>query len=248
MVRADRAFGGNYFGGNRRRATAEVIVGLDKSKSEREGEIMNLIEIRHPAGGLTPEDQAAMATEIATWLDGDMGGNTAPESTLRRAKAMTHVAFAELAGWQTGDGLWGAPGSVPPLWITVTIPEAWREEMARHEIGRLRRAVRRVDANHGWYRPDGWLWINIVGIADGSIGMDGKGSTADDVVAGMSREFQVDLDAGTIEVPEGMLLDPMCGMLVKDRPQAITFEYDGTTYGFCARSCRDAFMRQRASL
>lgn len=208
---------------------------------------MNLIEIRHPAGALSPEDQVAMATEITVGLTGDVGDDTVPESTLRRVRAMTHVAFAELAGWQTGDGNWGAPGDVPPLWITVTVPEDWREEIARHEMGWLRRAVRRVDTDHDWQRPDGWLWINVVGIADGSIGLDGKAVTADGVVAEMSREFRSDLESGKVEVPEGMLLDPMCGMLVKDRARAITLEHDGTRYGFCAHSCRDAFVRQNAS-
>ncbi|GAA1214857.1 hypothetical protein [Prauserella alba] len=208
---------------------------------------MNLIEIRHPAGALGPEDQTAMAAEITMGLTGDMGDDIVPESTLRRARAMTHVAFAELAGWQTGDGTWGAPGDVPPLWITVTVPEAWRDEIARHEMGWLRRAVHRVDNDHGWQRPDGWLWINLVGVADGSIGLDGKAMTADGVVAEMSREFRSDLDAGKVEVPDGMLLDPMCGMLVKDRAQAIALEHDGTRYGFCAHSCRDAFVRRHAS-
>lgn len=208
---------------------------------------MNLIEIRHPAGSLSPDDQAAMAAEIVTGLTGDTGDDTVPESTLRRARAMTHVAFTEHSGWHTGDGSWGAPRDVPPLWITVTVPEAWRDEMARHEMGWLRRAVRRVDADHGWQRPDGWLWITMIGVADGSIGLNGKASTADQVVAELSREFRADLDAGKIDVPEGMLLDPMCGMLVKDTPRAITLEHDGTRYGFCAHSCRDAFVRQPAS-
>lgn len=240
------AAGANYLRSNRHRAEAGTTVVIRRPIAPKD-EDMNLIEIRHPAGALSTDDHVAMATEVTAGLTGEVGDDAVPASTLRRVAAMTHVAFTECSGWRTGNGSWGAPGDVPPLWITVTVPEAWREELARHEMGWLRRAVRRVDADHGWQRPGGLLWINMVGVADGSIGMDGKAVTADDVVAEMSREFRADLESGQTEVPDGMLLDPTCGMLVKDRARAITLEHEGIRYGFCAHSCRDAFVRRHAA-
>lgn len=203
---------------------------------------MNLIEIVHPAGALTEDDQAQLAAEIVSGFTGE--SEDAPEATLRRARAMTHVGFKELNTWFTGDGPW-TENSPPPLWITMTVPEIWREELSRYAIGWLRRTVRRLDATHGWQRSSGALWINVVGIDDGSIGLDGKPSSADDVVATMSEDFRASLEAGDVQVPDGMLLDPMCGMLVKDVRGAILLNHDGKRFGFCAESCRAAFVRRR---
>lgn len=36
-------------------------------------------------------------------------------------------------------------------------------------------------------------------------------------------------------------VDPVCGMTVTESPTAITWEYKGTTYYFCAPGCRRAF-------
>jgi len=205
---------------------------------------MNLIEVAHPVGALTPRDQADLAHDIVTGISGP--SENVPESTLRRARAMTHVGFKELTGWVTGDLPW-TPGATAPVWVTFTVPEAWREEMSRCVIGVARRAVRRLDRARGWDRPFGSLWINLVGVADGSIGLDGKQADADDVVATMTEEFRATLANGEIPVSEGALLDPMCGMLVKDVRGAIVVEHEGERIGFCAESCRDAWLRLNAS-
>jgi YHS domain-containing protein len=204
---------------------------------------MNLIEIRCPKNALGAEDRAALTGDITAALVGDQMEDAVPEETLSRARAMTHVGFCELGDWTTGHGPWQTDAAVP-LWITMTLPDLWRDEMARHVIGRLRRAVRRLDARHGWKRAPGDLWINIVGVADGSIGLDGKPATADDVVALMSEEYRAKADAGELDLPAGVVIDPMCGMRVRLRPDAITLEHAGTTLGFCARNCRDAYARR----
>lgn len=204
---------------------------------------MNLIEIRCPVGALDADDRAGLAGDVIEGLVGDGMSDEVPEETLRRARAMTHLGFRDLDGWTTGDGPWRT-GAAPPLWITVTVPDRWREEMSRHVIGWLRRAVRKLDARHGWERSVGDLWINLTGVGDGSIGLDGKPATADDVVAVMTEEFRTKLDAGVIDLPEGVVIDPMCGMKVKLGPRAITLEHDGDTMGFCARNCRDAYARR----
>lgn len=204
---------------------------------------MNLIEIRCPVGALDGEDRAGLAGDITAGLVGDEIPVEVPEETMWRARAMTHVGFLALNGWTTGDGPW-QPGVTPPLWITMTVPDRWRDETARHAIGWLRRAVRRLDARHGWERSVGDLWINLVGIADGSIGLDGRPATADDVLATMTAEFRARTDAGDVDLPDGTVIDPICGMRVKLGKGAITVEDDGVTVGFCAQACRDAYVRQ----
>jgi YHS domain-containing protein len=35
--------------------------------------------------------------------------------------------------------------------------------------------------------------------------------------------------------------DPVCGMTVREKPDALTYEYKGTTYYFCSSGCKRAF-------
>lgn len=168
-----------------------------------EGDRLFLIEIACPRDALTEDDRRALGSDVCQVLVGAEKG--VAEETMRRARAMTHVGFRELDTWTTGDGRWAA-GQVPPLWITLTVPEAWRAEMSRTVIGAVRRGVRRLDRMHGWQRPEGDLWVNVVGIDDGSIGMDGKPATSDEVVGHMTAEFRARTDArGAVgsDLPEG---------------------------------------------
>ncbi len=36
-------------------------------------------------------------------------------------------------------------------------------------------------------------------------------------------------------------IDPICGMQVRERPDALTYDYKGTKYYFCSPGCRRAF-------
>jgi hypothetical protein len=202
---------------------------------------MFLIEIAAPRDALSETDRRDLAGAICEVLVGDQ--HSVPEETLRRARAMTHVSFRENDGWTTGDGPW-TPGQAPPLIATFTVPEAWRAEMSRTAIGAVRRAVNRLDRAHGWQRPHGHLWVNVVGVADASIGMDGRPATADDVVGSMTEEFRARSEPDGAELPEGVAIDPMCGMRVRLGPSAITLDHDGETKAFCAAACRAAYARQ----
>lgn len=128
--------------------------------------------------------------------------------------------------------------------MTITVPEAWRDEVARHTIGTVRAAVRYLDAVRGRVRSSGSLWVNVHGVPDGNIGLDGKSSTADDVLAAMTADYRAAQEAGTVSsAPDGMLVDPVCGMFVRPGEGAVTLERDGATVGFCAYACRDAYAR-----
>lgn len=200
---------------------------------------MFLIEIACPAGALADGDRVALTKSISSAL---LLRQDTAEETMRRARAMTHLAFRELTGWATGDGPL-SPEAAPPLWVTVTVPEQWRNDVAGHVIGYVRAAVRRVDRRHGWRRTGGDLWINVVGIADGCIGLDGRAATADDVLDHMTEEFRAALDTGR-EVPDGQPVDPICGMRTSQGPRAIIVEHNGTIVSFCSDGCRAAYRRQ----
>ena len=201
---------------------------------------MNLVDIAYPRGTMDSAERAEIAQSIVSGL---LGNQPAPEQTMKRARAMMHVTFHERESWTTGDGL--VPSESPqPIIVTMTVPEAWRTEMSRHGIGAIRAALNRYDASREGSRPGGEVWINVVGIADGSIGLNGKPSTADDVLDYMTEEFRAH-GAAASDLPDGVLIDPICGMQVRLGRSAITLEQDGTTMGFCALGCRDSYARKR---
>lgn len=201
---------------------------------------MNLVEITHPAGALDDAARAEVARQITT---GMLGTEQIPPETMRRARRTIHVLFHEAKGWATGDG--PLPEQAPPPYIvTITVPEAWREEMSRHGIGVVRAALKRQDNQRGIAREGGDVWINVVGIADGSIGLNGKATTATGVVNYMTEEYRATAPTED-DLPDGVVIDPICGMQVRLGPNAITLDHDGTTIGFCATGCRDAYAQNQ---
>lgn len=160
---------------------------------------------------------------------------------MKRARAMTHIVFHPAQSWTTGDG--PLPADQPPPYIvTVTVPDAWREEMSGHTIALARAALGRHDTARGSQRRGGDVWVNVVGVADGSIGLNGKPSTADDVVMYMTEDYRATATAA--DLPDGVVADPICGMHVRLDPRAITLSHGGDTVGFCSQGCRAAYARQ----
>ena len=133
--------------------------------------------------------------------------------------------------------------------ITLTVPEAWREEAARTFIGFVRTAVRRLDDDRGWQRERASLWVRVDGVPDGSIGLDGRPATADDVLDFLTEEFREALANGTAATPpDGKLIDPICGMTVRDGKGAVILEHRGDRWGFCSLGCRDAYVRREPEI
>lgn len=202
---------------------------------------MLLIEIAHPTGRLDDHDRELVSRAVIDLFLGSHGH--APE-TIQRARTATHIAFRELRGWWTGDG--PVPDDVaPPLIITLTVPEAWREEAAGTFIGLVRTAVKRLDDHHGRQRPRGSLWVRVDGVPDGSLGLDGRPATGDDVLAFLTEEFRAAWESGTsAPVPEGRLPDPICGMTVADGKNSLVMEDDGRRLGFCSQGCQGTYARE----
>lgn len=199
---------------------------------------MFLIDITQPAGAL---DRAAQQRIARLIIDRLLIPDAAPPATLGRARRMTHVVFREAQSWATGDGPL-ADDTATPYLVTITVPEAWRPEISSHAIAAVRAALADQDDRVGASRRGGDLWVNLIGVADGSIGLDGTATDATGVVSYMTEDHH-GMPAPTTDLPEGIVLDPICGMRVRLGPDAITLEHDGQTVGFCATGCRDAYAR-----
>src|SRR5579875_1952916 len=197
---------------------------------------MNLIDIAYPTGTLTAEQRHDIARSI---LDNLLVEPNAPAEAIRRAGTLTHVWFHAGQTWTTGAGPY-TDGPIP-LVATITVPEAWRAEMARHAISAVRVALAR-------HLPDavgaaGGLWINVIGVPDGCLGMNGKACDSSDIVRFLTRDLDIPEPAG---LPDDVVIDPVCGMRVHLGKSAITLDHDGRTTGFCAAGCRDVYIQDHA--
>lgn len=203
---------------------------------------MILVEVVAPQGRLDDHDRDRLAADV---VGGLLKASGAPESTMTRARAVTHVWFREVQAWHTGDGRVPDDGA-PPVVVNVTAPDAWREEMSPVVIAVVRAAVGRLDVRRGWERRGGDLWVNLTGVLDRSIGLNGRPATAADLVAYVTEEFRASGEAAAAaeHLPAGMLLDPVCGMQVRASATALTLEHDGQTHGFCSRGCRAAYAEE----
>jgi YHS domain-containing protein len=196
---------------------------------------MNLIEILYPEGRLDPARRKAIAAAVISSL---LRAPEAPPSALERAGRMTHVWFRECRDWTTGDGPFvAAVDAGIPLVVTVTVPEVWRAELSARAIGAVRDAL----ADVGMAPEDGEepaLWVNVVGIEEGSIGMAGQPTRSADIVRHLTAEVEVPAEG---DLPDGVAIDPVCGMEVGLGTAAVTLEHDGRTVAFCSHGCRDVY-------
>lgn len=198
---------------------------------------MFLIDIACPAGSVDAAAQERIARDIPRRMM--MIEGAAPFETLERARRMLHVAFHEAATWCTGDGPL-EDGQPPPFVVTVTVPEAWVQEFSPHGISAIRSAFDAFDTEHGFVRQGGDVWVNVVGVADGSIGLNGTATDAIGVVNYMTEGYRAAQPAAQA-LPEGVVLDPICGMRVRLGPRAVTLQHGENVLGFCSSGCRAAY-------
>ncbi|MGH3500607.1 MAG: hypothetical protein ACRDQA_06880 [Nocardioidaceae bacterium] len=194
---------------------------------------MNLIELTYPAGALDETQRQAIADAIVSHL---LAGPDAPREAIERAGRATHVWFHAATTWTTGAGPVQSETAFP-LVVTITVPDAWRDELAPHAIGAVRAAlVRHVPAIVNG--SEAGLWINVLGVRDGCIGLNGKPTTSTDIVRYLTHDLTLPDDS---DLRDGVLIDPVCGMHVHLGKGTISLDHDGHTIAFCATGCRNVY-------
>jgi YHS domain-containing protein len=193
---------------------------------------MNLIEVICPEATLDDAQRQTIADAIISNL---LVEPDAPAQAIERAGHITHVWFHEARTWTTGAGPYqhNAP---TPFVVTITVPEAWRDELSRRAIGAVRAALTRHTT--AALNEEAAVWINVVGIHDGSIGMNGKPSTSTDIVRYLTHDIEPPTPR---DLPEGVVIDPVCGMRVHLGAHARTLSHNGQTIGFCAAGCQAVY-------
>jgi YHS domain-containing protein/phenylpyruvate tautomerase PptA (4-oxalocrotonate tautomerase family) len=193
---------------------------------------MNLIEITCPEGTLDETQRQAIAHDVLSTL---LVEPDAPPQAVERAGHLTHVWFHAARTWTTRAGQ-NQDSASTPFVVTITVPEGWREELSRRAIGAVRTALTRHVTLAA--QNNGAVWINVVGVHDGSIGMNGKPSTSTDIVRYLTQNVEPP-DAQDLSDDE--VIDPVCGMRVHLGPHAHTLTHNGQTIGFCASGCRAVY-------
>jgi YHS domain-containing protein len=194
---------------------------------------MNLIEITYPEGTLDDTQRQAIARDAMSAL---LVEPDAPPQAVERAGHLTHVWFHPALTWTTRPER-GQDNTSTPFVVTITVPEAWREELAPRAIAAVRTALtRHITATA--QNNSGAIWTNVIGVHDGSIGMNGKPSTSTDIVRYLTRDVQ---PPNAKDLADGEVIDPVCGMRVYLGPHAHTLTHNGQTIGFCASGCRAVY-------
>jgi hypothetical protein len=194
---------------------------------------MNLFEIHYPEEALDESDRQAIAEAL---LENLLVEPDAPPSALERAGSMTYVHFGPGQTWLSGVG--ARPAAQPwPLIVNVTVPEAWLDDLSRRSIGAVRAAIASRAPQIG-LGVEPKVWVNVRGVAEGSIGMGGRPSSSTDIVRYLTAEVTVPDEQS---LGDGVYVDPVCGMHVRMGDGAVTLDDHGTLVAFCGTGCRDVY-------
>lgn len=205
---------------------------------------MVLIELYVPKDSLSQEQRRQLAERLVHEMT---TGESAPEAVLEAARAFFQVVAHAPETWIV-DGRAVDPAEPPRYIVRVTVPAAWRKEMSEHVIALITRVIAEMDANPQRLYEEPHVWVQVVGILEGSYGLFGKVMRSTDIVEEMVRPMtEAGADALLRDPPPGMAIDPVCGMTVPMGETAVTWVHEGTTYAFCSTACRTVFKeRQRA--
>ena len=196
---------------------------------------MMFTELFVPKGTHSTEELGRIAQRLTahTLLDEAEPSNgssaeRADPGVLNFLESITHVVVHEVEVWIAGGKRQDA--AQPPRYVVrVYVPGPWRKPLSEHLITQITAALPGSE-------------VHVLGVPEGGYGAFGR-------VVGESvlTDMISDAVSGTAEVPDGMVVDPVCGaVLALDRPGVVTMEVDGTMYGFCCAGCRQTFSRRAA--
>ena len=177
-------------------------------------------------------DRQALAQVLLTDL---LSADEAPESVMVGAREFIHVLVHEPTVWATG----GAAG--PPRYLVrVTVPGSWNtKEFATFVVPKVTDIVASFEDDPTRLRREPHCVVQITGLREHSVGTLGQPTTSTEITRLMTENFRS--SGERVSAPDGSVVDPVCGMIVELATTPFTLTHDGTTYGFCAPSCRKVF-------
>ncbi|GII81296.1 hypothetical protein Sru01_62780 [Sphaerisporangium rufum] len=198
---------------------------------------MLFIEVLVPKGAIGEEERRRIAAGLtATRLLADAEGHATDPGVMEFMDSLTDVVVREADTWYSG-GVPLGPGA-PPRYVVNVHSGAWGKEMSETLITRITERLAGVDGGRDG-EPD--VLVNVLPVPQGSYGFGGRVRRASDLLELIEQATTG--PAGP--VPDGMVVDPVCGATVP-RADAVILEAGGETFGFCCAHCRGHFVKRRA--
>lgn len=184
----------------------------------------------------TTERRRELADRLLTEI---LAAEEAPESVLVGARAFIHVLVHEPAVWVTSGP------DAPRYLVRITVPGSWNgKEFGDHIIPKVTDIVASFEDDPGRLYREPHCVVQIVGLREYSVGTLGRATGSTEITRLMTENFR--RSGEQVSAPAGSVVDPVCGMVVKLATATLTFEHEGTTYAFCAPSCRKVFAEEHA--
>lgn len=208
---------------------------------------MMFTEVLVPAGVFSREDRVRLARRLT--VDGLYGGaratgasdgERADPGVLAFLETITHVVVREADVWVADGAVLDA--TTPPRYVVrVHVPGPWRKDLSAELVSRITKALAEFDPDPDRLYREPVAEVHVLGVPEGGYGAYGR-VVGQSALADLISEARQGID----EVPEGVVVDPVCGMTVRlDRPDVVTAEVDGVVYGFCCTHCRGEYLARR---
>lgn len=204
---------------------------------------MIFVELFAPAGTLTPRQRRRIGEELVTAVVPEQEG--APPESVESARAFTQVVVHEPEMWIAG-GNPPAPAEASRYLVRVSLPGSWRKEIAPIIIPAITDVLARAEADSARLYDEPRAWVQVVGIAEGSYGLFGRVMGSTDIVRTITESYRRGAGSGRAEdIPQGMALDPVCGMVVSLTDAAGVVQDGDVTYAFCGSACHAVYEQDR---
>jgi YHS domain-containing protein len=202
---------------------------------------MMTVEVFATGRAMTADEEHELADGLLRALTTE---ESAPDVVLDAARELTHVLVGQPSTWATG----GAPPDTAPRYLVrLTVPAAWSNDpqFAGHVVPLVTDAVAATEPDPARLGREPHCVVQIVGLREHAMGMLGRPVTSTEVTRFMTRGFRASGEAP--DVPDGVAVDPVCGMRVEWATARFTLTRDGVDYAFCAPTCRKVFAEDHAA-
>jgi len=183
------------------------------------------------------ESRRALADRLLAEL---LAEEDAPESVLAGASEFVHVVVHEPVAWATGG-----PAGSPRHLVRITVPGSWNAvEFGPYIIPRVTEIVASFEDDPTRLHREPHCVVQVVGLREHAVGTLGRATTSTEITRLMTENYR--RSGERVTAPEGSVVDPVCGMVVELATATFTLDHAGTTYAFCAPSCRKVFAEDHA--
>lgn len=184
---------------------------------------MLFIDVMTPQGALTEQERQALAGRLTARRLLAGTHDAVDPGVLGLLDSLTSVVVRE-------ERIWTAGAVDPSRYVVNVTVGVWGKEMSDHLVSRISAEVAATGAD---------VMVNVISVPEGGYGLRGRVLRSPDMLDLIEQART----GATGPVPEGMVVDPVCGATLPIE-DAVWLERDGRTYGFCCPHCRGHFAKR----